>query len=309
MTTLSKPVPPALENSEPDNSSPTNPGQWRNIRFEVLESVEDLPSFNSVVVEFLQLCRKEFYSAQDFEKVICKDQALVARLLKIANCGLFGRSRSVHSIPEAVVLIGLDNLKKIVYAVSSQGIMCSNLMHYDYHPDRGFWIHAMAVGQAAQILSEVCPESGLRPEESFVSGLLHDVGKLVLDKFLGPGPHNSANREVEQMAVGLDHCELAGLILKQWNIPETITGPVRHHHDFQSGEPWKTEAAILSLARGVCREWGVGYEKPHDLSREIHHSRFSAEMEVVGLGESEWDEVVWNLRQSLGKLEEIFSNI
>ena len=304
MTTSQKSGTPVKRNSNQEGND-----QWREIRFEVLEKVENLPSFNSVIVEFLQLCRNEFFSAHDFEKVICKDPALVARLLKIANCGLFGRSRSIPSIPEAIVLIGLDNLKKIVYAVSSQGMMCSDLTHYDYHPDRGFWIHAMGVGQTAQILSKACPEAGFRPEESFVSGLLHDVGKLVLDGFLEPGPNTKVTLEVEQNAVGLDHSELASLILKQWNLPESITGSVRYHHDFQSAEECKSGAAILSLARGICAEWGVGTENPYDLSRRVSPDNFSAEMEVIGLEESSWEGVIWNIQQSLSSLEDLFSNI
>ena len=96
--------------------------QWRTVRFEVLEKLESLPSLNSVVLEFLELSQTEFFTAKDFEAVISKDQALVARVLKLANSGLYGRSRSIHSIPEAVVLIGLESLKKIVFAVSTEGL-------------------------------------------------------------------------------------------------------------------------------------------------------------------------------------------
>ena len=274
----------------------------------MLEKVEDLPSFNSVVLEFVQLARQEFFSAQDFERVICKDQALVARLLKVANCGLYGRSRTINSIPEAIVLIGLDNLKRIVYAVSSQGMMCNELTHYGYHADQGFWIHSMAVGQAAKILSECCPECGVRGEESFVSGLLHDVAKLILDGFLGERPHHKVSLEMERSSVGLDHCELAGLILKQWNIPPSISGPVSHHHDFQAAGEWTKAAAILSLARGICDEWKVGTHNPTDLSMDIPMSRFAAEMEEIGLDQSRWESVIWNIRQSLSGMEDLFRN-
>ena len=292
-----------------DLSAQEPPPQWRKIRFEVLERVENLPSFNSVVLEFLQLSRREFFSAKDFESVISKDQGLVARLLKIANCGLYGRPRSINSIPEAIVLIGLDNLKKIVYAVSSQGMMCTELRHYDYHPDRGFWIHSMGVGQTARILSEACPECGLRGEESFVSGLLHDVAKLILDGFLEGGPHRKVSLEMERSAVGLDHCELAGHILKQWNLPASITGPVSHHHDFRAAGQWRQASAILSLARGICAEWGVGFRSPIDLSRKVPQSFFAAEMEEVGLDKARWSAVIWNIQQSLSGMEELFTKI
>ena len=96
---------------------------------------------------------------------------------------------------------------------------------------------------------------------------------------------------MEREAVGLDHCELAELILKQWNIPASITGPVRYQHDFDAADPWRMGAAILSLSRGVCREWKVGLEHPIDVSLEISPELFSDEMEEIGLDESRWNSV------------------
>ena len=293
---------PAATGSEPSES-------WRSVKLEVLERIEDLPSFSTVVMEFLDLTHQEFFSASDFEKVLFKDQALVARLLKVANCGLYGRSRNVRSIPEAVILIGLDNLKRIVYAVSAQGLTRTGMRHYGYHENQGFWIHSMAVGQAARILADACPETGLRGEEILVAGLLHDVGKLVLDEFLGERPHRQVSREMEVAAVGLDHAELAGYILKQWNIPASITGAILHHHDFEQAGEYRKAAALLSLARGVCREWGVGVKNPLDLSWEVPHDRFAAEMEEIGLPADRWQAVVWSMQQSLAGLEELFERL
>ena len=91
-----------------------NTQDWRTVRFDVLERIESLPSLSNVVVEFLELARREFFTAKDFEAVICKDQALVARLLRLANSGIYGKPRSVRSVAEAVVLIGLNDMKKIV---------------------------------------------------------------------------------------------------------------------------------------------------------------------------------------------------
>ena len=70
--------------------------------------------------------------------MICKDQVLVGRLLKVANSGMYGRSRSIKTISDAVVRIGLDEIKKIVYAVSNEGLLRRDLKVYRY-PDKGFW--------------------------------------------------------------------------------------------------------------------------------------------------------------------------
>lgn len=289
------------------NQVANTPGQWRTIRFEVLESIEKLPSLNSVVVEFLKLTGSEFFTAKDFENILSKDQALVARLLKVANSGLYGRSRTITSIPEAVVLIGLENLKKIVYAVSTEGMTRTSLTHYDYHQSQGFWHHAMGVGVATRIIADASPACVLHGEEGFVAGLLHDVGKLIIDDFLTSQPGDPVPRHEEATSVGLDHAELAEYILKQWNLPESITATVRYHHDYAAGGEWSSSAAVLFLAQGICGSWGIGREIPVDLSTEIPSSEHLEVLEALNISTDNWDQIIWDVRQNLVKVEEIFT--
>lgn len=280
--------------------------QWRTIRFEVLQRIESLPSLHAVVVEFLSLAGADFFSAKDFENILRKDQALVARLLKVANSGLYGRARAVASIPEAVVLIGLENLKKIVYAVSAENLIRNDLAHYDYHDNQGFWHHAMGVAATTRIVAEASPTCGLHGEEGFVAGLLHDVGKLVLDDFLELEPGHAVTLEHEKDAVGLDHAELGGHILNLWNLPEGITATVRHHHDYRSAGRWVGAAGALALARGICGTWGIGRQVAVDLSELVPYSHFQPLMDDLAIPASRWDTIIWDVRQNLVKVEEIF---
>lgn len=273
--------------------------QWRTVRFEVLERLESLPSLNSVVLEFLELSQREYFTAKDFENVISKDQALVARLLKQANSGLYGRSRSINSIPEAVVLIGLESLKKIVFAVSTEGLTRRTLKNYAYHENQGFWMHSLGVAHASRVLAEVSPACLLRSEEIYVAGLLHDVGQLIIDDFLPPGDGKSVSRRKEIEAVGLDHTELAEHILRQWNLPESLTACVRYHHDYQQAGEWTPAAAVLCLAEGVCGHWGLGRKDPVDLSEDIPVEKFQDILDHIGLPAGKWDQVIWDIRQNL----------
>lgn len=287
------------------NATSAPAGTWKTVRFEVLEKIESLPSLSIVVTEFLALARRDFFTAKDFETVISKDQALVARLLKVANSGLYGRSRSITTIPEAVVLIGVDNLKKIVYAVSSEGLTRQRLENYSYHPDQGFWLHSMGVGYATKVLVEASSQCPLHGEEGFVAGLLHDVGQLVIDEFL-PYGKKDITLEDESEAVGLDHAELAEYILKQWNLPSSTSTTVRYHHDYTNGGEMAGGAAALALAEGVCSTWQLGMNVPMDLSGEVPREQFSELIHFLGLDPSKWDQVIWDIRQSLVGLDEIF---
>jgi HD-like signal output (HDOD) protein len=262
-----------------------------------------------VVTEFLALARREIYSARDFEAVLSKDQALVARLLKLANSGIYGRSRTVRTIPEAVVLIGLEPLKKLVFAVSAAGLVRHALRHYGYHPDQGFWLHGLGVAQAAGVVAEASRPCPLRGDEAYVAGLLHDVGKLVIDEFLALPGGSPATLDEEREAVGLDHAELAEYILHQWNLPEAITASVRWHHDHDAGGDWALGAAALHLGEIICRRWRVGYERPVDLSEEVPYEEHAGVMAQLGIPESAWGQIIWDIRQRLVNLEETFARM
>ena len=282
------------------------PESWRNVRMEVLDRVESLPSLSSVVVEFLELARREYFTAKDFELVLCKDQALVARLLKVANSGLYGRSRTIHSIPEAVVLIGLENLKKIVFAVSAEGLTRRRLDHYPYHPDYGFWIHSLGVAHVARVLAEASHACPLRGEEAFVAGLLHDVGKLVIDEFLEDSGTDHVTRLEEEGAVGLNHPEMGGFILRQWNLPESITQCVLHHHDYKQAGEWALGAAVMALAEEISGCWGLGQIEPIDLSEPLPAHKFRPYLIDLEIPEEKWDQVVWEIQQNMSGLHGLF---
>ncbi len=283
--------------------------KWRTVRFDVLERIEEMPSLSRVVTEFLALARRDVYSARDFEAVLSKDQALVARLLKLANSGIYGRSRTVRTIPEAVVLIGLEHLKKIVYAVSAAGLIRHAMRHYGYHPDQGFWLHGMGVAQAAGVVAEASRACPLRGDEAYVAGLLHDVGKLIIDEFLDLPPGHAVTLAEEREAVGLDHAELAEYVLHQWNLPEAITASVRYHHSYAEGGEWALGAAALDLGELICRNWRLGYERPIDLGEDVPMVECAGIMAALGITEADWGQIIWDIRQRLVSLEDIYAGV
>ena len=281
----------------------TSEAGWRNIRLEVMDRIERLPSLNNVVMEFLKTARSDTAGAAEFEAVIRKDQALVARLLKVANSGLFGRSRSITSIQQATVLVGLENLKRLVYAVSSEGFTLRELTHYDFHPDGGFWRHAMSVAVAAQTVAAAAPEGDVDPDEAFVAGLLHDTGKLVLDEFLTSDPDTPVYLTAE---TDLDHCELGELILRQWDLPESLCTAVRYSHDHAGAGAWQAQASVLCLARAVCHGWAIGRNPEPDLDLDIYFDLLTEPAAVLGIVPDAWDDLVDDIRRGVRAVSDLY---
>jgi putative nucleotidyltransferase with HDIG domain len=281
---------------------------WRAVNLDVLQRIDELPSLSSVVAEFLELSRQEFFTAKDFETVLSKDQALVARLLKVANSALYGRPRSIHSIPEAVVLVGLEQMKRIVFAVSAEGLTRARLVHYDYEPDRGFWMHSTAVGLAARAIIDALPSKPLHGEEAFVAGLLHDVGKLIIDDYLESDETPRAVTLAEESdAVGLDHAELAEYILGQWRLPDSIVNAVRDHHRDLHADDLADGARLLQLAQAMVRTWHIGHSKSIDLSLAFDPEPHRDLLDALGLSDERLAQAIWDVRQHLVDIEKLYS--
>lgn len=281
---------------------------WRAVNLDVLQRIDDLPSLSSVVAEFLDLTRREYFTAKDFEAVISKDQALVARLLKVANSSLYGRPRSIHSIPEAVVMVGLDQMKRIVLSVSTEGFTRTKLVNYAYEPHRGYWMHSTAVGLAARAIVGVLPERPLHAEEAFVAGLLHDVGKLIIDDFLDPElDPRDVTLDEEACAVGLDHAELAEYILGQWKLPETIVESIRDHHRSLDLDDTPAGARLLQLAEAVVATWNIGRVPEVDLGADFDAATHRGLLERLGVSEQRLPQVIWDVRQSLAGIDKLYA--
>jgi HD-like signal output (HDOD) protein len=277
-----------------------------SVRGQILARIEKLPSLSLVVNEFLELSKRAYFTARDFERVIVKDQALVARLLKVANSGMFGSGRQINTIPEAVVLVGMENMKNMVYAVSSGGLLRQELQCYRY-PDQGFWLHAMGVGITCRAVSEISQQDNLQGEQAFVAGLLHDVGKLIIDDFLDPAAGLRQVTVAEEREVcGLDHPELADQIMERWNIPENIVEAVFYHHNPQAEGDWRGGAALVHLADAICNTWKIGLQPLMDLGEEIDAEQYGDVLAALGTTGEDLRKALLPTRQKLARLEDYF---
>jgi hypothetical protein len=110
----------------------------------------------------------------------------------------------------------------------------------------------------------------------------------------------------ERGAVGLDHAELGGLILGQWNLPESICNCVRHHHDRNRGGQWALGATVLTLAEEIAACWGLGARDPVDLAEPLPSERFRPYLNDLGIALEKWDQVVWDMQQNMSGLHGLF---
>src|SRR5262249_7629293 len=171
-------------------------------------------------------------TASDLLRVIMSDPPLAAKVLKVANSVHFHRGFAVTDLQTAIVRLGFSNIRNLLMGVSVMRTFNTYFVGAPYTRE-DFWVHSIAVGVVASRLSgesaQLCASS------SFVMGLLHDLGQLVLDraardKFTRAIRLAQENQmplfEAERQILGCDHAAVAGELLASWKFPHELVEPL-----------------------------------------------------------------------------------
>lgn len=228
------------------------------IRQRIVSRVKDIPSLPQMVLQTLKKLDDPKSSAADVADRLSRDEGLVLRVLKLANSAYYGMPRRVASVTEAISYLGYRTVKSIVLAASVFQHMDRPLTGYAL--DRGdLWHHSLAVAASAHhIAGKISGRKTVDPEEAYIAGMLHDIGKIVLNDYIRFGyglivkivedqqrPFMEAEREV----LGFDHAEVGAQLIEQWQLPQAFVSVARYHHEPESlpDEADPAERALLDV--------------------------------------------------------------
>jgi putative nucleotidyltransferase with HDIG domain len=174
---------------------------------------------------------------QDLAQVLSADQAIVARILKVANSAYYGFVGKVSSIEKASLLFGSKRLGELITSMGMLGLSSKVLAGYEIKSG-DLLQHAIATACGAKHLAEIAfPDMA---EDAYIAGLLHDSGKIILDSYVQERKDrfkqymkdtNNTFLEAEREILGFDHGEIAAVVCKEWDIPEQIALAIRFHHN------------------------------------------------------------------------------
>lgn len=203
---------------------------------EILRKVHMLPPLPASVSRLTELASNQNSDISKMSEIISKDQAIASLLLKVVNSSFYGLGSRVTTIPQAVMVLGYNEIKNMVLSLSIMKIG-KKMKVGAFFDMEDFWRHSLACAVLSKMLAK---HFRLRePEENFVIGLIHDMGKLFLGdtyakEFLEL-LQKSDKREkrlytMEKELFGLDHAQIAELLCYYWKIPEGIRSVVGNHH-------------------------------------------------------------------------------
>lgn len=227
---------------------------------EIIRSVNRLRPLPASATRILKELDDPNATARTVAELIALDQAITAYVLKVANSAAMGYLTSCASVQEAVVRLGFKQIRSLVYSTMTAGPLSARLSGYRLG-DQGLWYHSVAVGSSAHWLATALHYPD--PEKAYVAGLLHDIGKLVLDQYV-LADYNQimsmmrANRmpmwQVEEQLFGIDHAGVGGLAATHWQFPSELTEAIRYHHAPSTELPDQRLAALVNLANALAPE-------------------------------------------------------
>lgn len=231
---------------------------------QILKDVNKLPSISSVVSKVLEKLQKPDVNIADLAAEISKDPAITASVIKLSNSAYYRASKPIRTIQEALMTLGTKTVKEIVLVTAAKGILSQDLGSYQLEAAQ-LWTSSLLV---AEMSSRIVTHKKLKIDKdlAFTSGLLCNVGKIVLAQFFQPVIFQLRNELkenkdpfplLEKKYFGYTHMEISEILLTRWNFPPELVDVVAHYlnPDLSTVNPLLTSvihiASILIVVSGI----------------------------------------------------------
>lgn len=227
-------------------------------------TIKDLPTLPTVLEKIVSLTNDPNVSISKVEQAISTDPVISTKLLRIVNSAYFSFFREITSLKQAVVVLGLEATKNLVYGTSIISAFGKETRIKKF-PLTGFWKYSVACGNISRTLASLLDYSFY--EEAFLAGLVHNIGKIVLARYKTEefeqaidtaDQENKPLSEVEKELLGFDHSEVGYELAIRWRLPQLLDDVIRYYETPDQAESNRDLCAIVRLASILCRVYGIG---------------------------------------------------
>jgi putative nucleotidyltransferase with HDIG domain len=228
---------------------------------EILNKVTNLPPAPITACKLLELLgRPSLNNMSEVVQAIEYDASLTARLLRACNSAFMSGRERVNTVEEAVLRLGYAEILQLVVALNAGSALCADLAGYGMDSNE-LWGHSVTSALAGQKFVEFLPKLGVNPSVAFTAGLLHDIGKVILNQLPFSRVQSMKKMirsqqvsaiEAEVAVLGVNHAEVGAALLQRWKLPDSIVEAVAHHHEPPADQK-ATLAAVVSLADSCAR--------------------------------------------------------
>lgn len=229
----------------------------------LLEDVVTLPSLPDTIVRLMSLVDDPECKLSEVAKVISADPALTLKTLRLVNSAYYGLGKQVGTVEHAVVMLGVRVVKNLALTATVFETLQTGAT--------AFLRHSVACGVAMRAIvdsGKTRAGAAVTGDEAFIFGLLHDVGKVVLEKYLPEQWREAGERvrteripwhQAERAVIGVDHAQVGGRLAQNWKLAPTLAEAIDGHHDLDrpAGDDVRVLAAALAVADFLCAASGL----------------------------------------------------
>ena len=276
--------------------------QGNELKMKLFKGLEDLMPLPQVVLKAQMLLTDPNSSFEDLANIIETDQEITLKVLNVVNSAYYSLKKEVCSVRQACVMLGLKVIAEVIMAAGTSSVFKKALEAYNMDP-QGLWRHSLATAMSSRKIAKAVQPAVAN--EAFLSGLFHDVGKLILDeqifsrndafkKFLGSSP--DTHFEAEKQILGFDHSEIASELCKRWKFPKTVIKAIRRHHNLNP-EQVDDLTFILYAADNLTKMNGngnCGGSKINELDEHV--------MQYLSLAEDDINDIQIEVNDSVSQM-------
>lgn len=231
---------------------------------EIVTRVNDLPSLPPAGAKLMHLLEDPHVDVEDIVKLVRTDSVLSAKLLRVCNSATYGFRREVTSVDQAVFALGFAEVQRLVIAITFGGLMNRSLENYEIDSE-AYWLHSLLVALGTEALAANVPSFKAEASAAYTAGLLHDIGKLVLNRVLERDlvlqvrglveNEGIARSDAERLVLGFDHADLGAELMRKWRLPDSLVHAVQHHHA-PVHSPAPTLSILVHMANCIAHQFG-----------------------------------------------------
>ncbi len=218
-----------------------------------VQKITKLPTIPVVAHEIISITNDDLASVDKLEKIVSKDPAISAKIVGLSNAAFFGYQMPHADVASAIQKIGFTNVRNIALGISLMTIFGDDHLKLAYDYGR-LYRHSIATGLVALRLARNLKIK--TDDDLFVSGMLHDLGLLLLNSCFPDLYSKSAETarecknllEAETLVLGFTHADIGGWIAETWNLPDAMHEVIMYHHSPSDARKYKATVALIHLA-------------------------------------------------------------